>query len=212
VRLLVDSADLDDVRAAHALGILDGVTTNPSLLARTGVRLDDFLASVCGLVSGPVCVPARGLEADAIVAEGRRLAGLHDNVVVKIPLQANGLVALAKLHSEGVRTHATLCCTANQALLAARAGADFVSPVVARLQDMGANGFEVVAQILEIYDHYDFDTQVMVASVRTPLHVQEAAVLGADACTMPLAVLRQLVEHPLTTSIQERFNADWDRA
>jgi transaldolase len=212
VKLLVDSASLDDVRAARALGILDGVTTNPSLLARSGVRLDDFLASVCELVDGPVCVPARGIEADAIVAEGRRLASLHDNVVIKISIQSNGLIALAKLHSEGVRTHATLCCTANQALLAARAGADFVSPVVARLEDTGANGFEVVAQILEIYDHYDFDTQVMVASVRTPLHVQEAAVLGADACTMPLAVLRQLVEHPLTTSMQERFNADWERA
>jgi len=211
VKLLLDSADLEEVRAARALGILDGVTTNPGLLARAGVRLDDFLTEACPLVDGPICVPARGSETDAIVAEGRRLAGLHDHVVVKIPIHASGLRALAKLHSEGVRTHATLCCTANQALLAARCGADFVSPLVARLEETGAKGFEVVSQILQIYDQFDFDTQVMVASIRTPDQVQESAVLGADACTMPLAVLRQLVQHPLTESLNDRFLADWDR-
>ncbi len=211
MKLLLDSANLDEVRAALALGFLDGVTTNPSLLASAGARLDEFIAGACALVDGPVCVPARGVETDAIVAEGRRLAGLHDHVVVKIPIHPSGLRALAKLHSEGVRTHATLCCTANQALLAARCGADFVSPLVARIEETGAKGFEVVSQILEIYDQFDFDTQVMVASVRTPAQVQEAAVLGADACTMSLAVLRQLVHHPLTESLNERFLADWDR-
>jgi transaldolase len=210
MKLLVDSAEIDAVRAARALGCLDGVTTNPSLLARAGVRLDAFVAEVCALIEGPVCVPARGRDTDTLVTEGRRLAALQDSIVVKIPIDAPGLLAIAKLHSEGVRTHATLCCSANQALLAARAGADFVSPMLSRLEETGVNGFELVSQIVEIYDHYDFDTQLMVASVRTPLQVQEVALLGADACTMPLAVLRQLVEHPLTEAMRARFDADGD--
>jgi transaldolase len=212
MKLLLDSADAGEVRAAVELGWIDGVTTNPALLVRAGTTPRELVAAVADLVSGPVSVPVRATEADAIVREGRELAQLHENVVVKIPIQVAGLRAMAKLHSEGVRTHATLCCSATQALLVARAGADFLSPPVGRLAEQGgAAPFELLGQIIEIYDNYEFDTQIVVASVRSAADVLEAARLGADACTVPWRILDELLRHPLTERLRAEFLADWKR-
>jgi transaldolase len=212
MKLFIDSADVDEIRAAAALGVVDGVTTNPALLARRKVRLLDLLPEICALVDGPVSAPARGVETEALVAEGRLLAKVHDNVVIKIPIHADGLRAMSKLHSEGIRTHATLCCSAGQALLAAKSGADFVSPLVGRLDELGGAGLDLVADIIEIYDNYEFDAQIVVASVRHALHVQESALLGADACTVPWRVLQDLMRHPLADSLHSAYLADWPRS
>jgi len=212
MKIFVDSADLEEIRSAVALGYLDGVTMNPAMLSRPRVDLQEVLPRICALVNGPVSAPVRATEAEAIVVEGRGLARLHDNVVVKIPIRHDGLRAMAKLHSEGIRTHATLCCSANQALLAAKSGAHFVSPFVGRLDDLGAAGMDLVAHIIDIFDNYEVDTEVLVASVRHPLHVQEAARLGADGCTMPLGVLEDLARHPLTDTLYDRYLADWKRS
>jgi transaldolase len=211
MKLFLDSANLDEIRALAARGSLDGLTTNPGLIARERVVLEEFVPAACALVQGPVSVPVRATEAEAIVLEGRTLAKLHDDVVVKIGIDPEGLQAIAKLHSEGIRTHATLCCSGSQALLAARAGAYFVSPLLGRLEDLGVPALDLVAQMIEIYDNYEFDTQIMVASVRSVWHVQESARLGADAATLPRALLDGLARHPLTESLQERFQADWKR-
>ncbi len=211
MKIFLDSANLDEIQRASAAGLIDGLTTNPSLLARARVVREEFVPAACALVQGPVSVPVRATEADAIVLEGRTLAKLHDDVVVKIGIDAEGLRAIAKLQSEGIRTHATLCCSAAQALLAARAGAHFVSPLLGRLEDLGLPALDLVAEIIEIYDNYEFDTQIMVASLRSVWHVQESARLGADAATMPLGLLQDLARHPLTASLQERFQAEWKR-
>jgi len=211
MKLFLDSANLDEIRAVAATGLIEGLTTNPTLLARERVRREEFVPAACALVQGPVSVPVRSLEAEAIVQEGRTLAKLHDAVVVKIGIDPQGLRAIAKLQSEGIRTHATLCCSSAQALLAARAGAHFVSPLLGRLEDLGEPALDLVAQIIEIYDNYEFDTQIMVASVRSVWHVQEAARLGADAATLPGPLLDGLARHPLTVSLQERFQAEWKR-
>lgn len=211
MKLFLDSANLDEIRATLATSVIDGLTTNPSLLARERVTREEFVPAACALVQGPVSVPVRALEAEAIVHEGRSLAKLHDDVVVKIGIDPEGLRAIAKLQSEGIRTHATLCCTSAQALLAARAGAYYVSPLLGRLEDLGLPALELVAQMIEIYDNYDFDTQIMVASLRSVWHVQEAARLGADAATLPRPLLEGLARHPLTASLQERFQAEWKR-
>lgn len=212
MKLFLDSADIEDVRTAVQLGFVDGVTMNPSLLARCGVRLEDVLPQICALLDGPVSAPVRATETEAIVVEGRRWARVHDNVVVKIPIDEAGLGAMARLHSEGIRIHATLCCSTGQALLAARCGADWLSPVVGRLDESGVPGLETVSHILEIYDNYEFDTQVMVASVRSTQHVQEAARLGTDACTLSLDLLRELAHHPLSQTLKNGFLADWERS
>jgi transaldolase len=211
MKIFLDSANLDEIRAATASGVIDGLTMNPALLARERVVREELVPAVCALVQGPVSVPVRATETEAMVVEGRALAKLHDDVVVKIGIDAPGLQAIAKLQSEGIRTHATLCCSSAQALLAARAGAFFVSPLLGRLEDLGVPALQLVAEIIEIYDNYEFDTQIMVASLRSVWHVQEAARLGADAATMPRALLGALAEHPLTASLQERFQADWKR-
>ncbi len=211
MKMFLDSANVDDVRALAAAGAIDGVTMNPALLARDKVILEDVLAMICELAGGPVSAPVRANEWEAIVREGRALAKVHERVVVKIPIHADGLRAIAKLHAEGIRTHATLCCSANHGLLAARAGADFVSPIVGRLEETGVSGLEVVAQMIEIYDNYEFDTQIMVASVRTPTHVQEAALLGADAVTMPRRLFEAIAHHPLAERVQSEFLAAWKR-
>jgi transaldolase len=211
VQLYLDSARLEEIRAAAEMGYVDGVTTNPALLAQQADRLEDLVMEICQLIPGPVCVPVRGTRDVEIVQEARRLAELQDRVIVKIPIHDDGLRAMARLHSEGIRTHATLCCSPAQALLAAKCGAYFVSPFVARLDASGFPGNEVVAQILEIYDNYEFDTRVMVASIRNTLQVQEAAVLGVDGATVSMAVLRELHRHPLSDTLQERYTADWSR-
>ncbi|MFQ5599363.1 MAG: transaldolase family protein [Candidatus Krumholzibacteriia bacterium] len=212
MKLFIDSADLDEIRAAAALGVLDGVTTNPGLLAACDVPVAELVPEICSIVDGPVSVPVRGDNRERIVEAGRAAARLHDNVVIKVPLHGDGLGAMSRLRSEGIRTHATLCCSASQALLAARCGAWFVSPFVGRVDALGASGTELVAQIVDIYDNYEFDTQIMVASVRSVMHVQESALLGADACTMPLAVLEELVRHPLTETLHAEYLADWTRS
>lgn len=211
MKIFLDSANPDEVRAVAAQFAIDGVTMNPGLLAREKVRLEDVLAAICERSPGPVSAPVRAADADGIVTEGRALAELSERIVVKIPIHAAGLKAMAKLHSEGIRTHATVCCTANQGLLAARAGADFVSPLVGRLEGAGVSGMDLVAQILEIYDQYDYDTQVMVASLRTTTHVQDAALLGVDAVTLPRRLLEELAQHPLSDRIHEEFLAAWKR-
>lgn len=212
MQLFLDSARLEDIRAAAASGFLDGVTTNPALLARESADIEELVREVCSLLPGPICIPVRAERTAEIVQEARRLAQLEDRVIVKIPINEEGLRAMARLHSEGIRTHATLCCTPAQALLAAKCGAYFVSPFVARLDASGFDGKEVVAQILEIYDNYEFDTRVMVASIRTTLQVQEAAVLGVDGATVSWAVLKDLHRHPLSDALNQKYRADWSRS
>ena len=212
MQLFLDSASLDEIRAASELGFLDGVTINPALLAQQSRPLDQLVQEICALVAGPVCVPVRHQRDADIVKEARTLAELHDQVIVKIPIHEDGLRAMGRLHSEGIRTHATLCCTATQALLAAKCGAYYVSPFVARLDAIGSSGADVVLQILEIYDNFEFDTRVMVASIRNTLQVQEAAVLGVDGCTISWAVMRQLHQHPLSDTLQQNYMADWPRS
>jgi transaldolase len=210
MKIFLDSAHVDEVRAAVAAGAIDGLTTNPTLLARAQVDLEGFLDAVCEIVPGPVSAPVRATEPEAIVTEARALARRHDRLVAKIPITQAGVQAMARLRSEGIRTHATLCCSAAQALLAARAGAHFVSPLVGRLEEHGDAGLEIVSQIVDIYDNYDYDTQIIVASVKKIEHVLESARLGADGVTLPKRILDELVRHPLTDSIQRAFLADWE--
>jgi transaldolase len=211
VKLFLDSCRADEVREASAAYLLDGVTMNPSLLARERVALDQVIETVCELSPGPVSVPVRAEATDAIVDEGRALAARHERIVIKIPIHPAGLRAIARLHREGIRTHATLCCSPAQALLAARAGADWVSPLVGRVDESGGAGLEVVSHILEIYDNYEFDTQVMVASLRTAAQVQDAARLGVDAVTVSRRLLGELVEHPVTARVHEEFVQAWKK-
>ena len=212
MQLFLDSARLDEIRVAAELGFLDGVTTNPALLSEQSTPVETLVREICSMVVGPVCVPVRQDHDMDIVKEARALAELDDRVIVKIPIHEHGLRAMMRLHSEGIRTHATLCCTPAQALLAAKCGAYYVSPFLARLDASGSSGTEVVAQILEIYDNYDFDTRVMVASVRNTLQVQETAILGVDGCTVSLDVMRQLCRHPLSDTLNQQYMADSPRS
>ena len=208
MKIFLDSADLDDVRQAAALGSLDGVTTNPTLVARTGRPHRQVLDEICRVVSGPVSAEVLATDTAAMLDEARELASLAPNIVVKIPLTEPGLRAVRTLTDEGIQTNVTLCFSPVQALLAAKAGATYVSPFVGRLDDVGHDGMGVVEEILTVYRAYDLDTQVLVASVRTPSHVQQAMAMGADAITMPLPVLRKLLRHPLTDEGLARFVAD----
>lgn len=190
------------------MGAIDGVTTNPSLLAKSQISMDDALAGICELVDGPISAEVIATEVEAIVEEGRKLAAVHENVVVKVPLTVDGLKAVRLLTRENIATNVTLCFSANQALLAAKAGASFISPFVGRLDDLSEDGMELIERIVTIYRNYDFDTEVLVASVRHPVHVMQAALIGADACTLPFKVLEQLVAHPLTDQGLARFLED----
>ncbi len=211
MKFFIDSADVKEIRAAHAMGCLDGVTTNPSLLAKVGRPLDETIREICSIVDGPVSAECVSLEADDLIKEGRELAKIHDNVVVKIPMGVPGMVAVKALTAEGIRTNVTLCFSANQALLCAKAGATYVSPFVGRLDDISQDGMELIQAILEIYGNYDFDTQVLVASVRSPNHVLQAARMGADVATIPFNVLAQLAQHPLTDIGIQKFLKDWEK-
>lgn len=192
-----------------ALGLVDGVTTNPSLIAKEGRPFRDIVAEILTIVDGPINLEVVSTDAPGMVAEGRELAKLHKNVVVKIPLIADGLKAVRLLHAEGIRTNVTLCFSAPQALLAAKAGASYISPFVGRLDDISHVGMDLVRQIVTIYENYGYATQVLAASLRTPVHFLEAALAGAHVSTLPPAVLRQLLKHPLTDAGLERFLADW---
>jgi len=211
MKFFIDTADVEEIRKAHAMGVLDGVTTNPSLLARVGRGLEETIREICSIVDGPVSAECVSEQAPEMIREGRELAKIHDNVVVKIPMGVEGLKAVKALTSEGIRTNVTLCFSANQALLAAKAGATYISPFVGRLDDISQDGMELIAHIIEIYQNYDFETQVLVASVRNPVHVLQAARMGADVATVPFNVITQLAQHPLTDIGIKKFLADWEK-
>jgi transaldolase len=208
VKIFVDTANLGQIREAQRWGVVDGVTTNPSLVAKEKRPFREVIREICALVDGPVSAEAIALEADAIVAEGRELAKIHDRVVVKVPILKEGLVATRRLASEGIRVNMTLVFSPAQALLAAKAGASYISPFVGRLDDAGHNGMDVIEQTMEILRNYEYAAEVIVASVRNPVHVVQAAMLGAHVATIPFAVLEQLYRHPLTDVGLEKFLAD----
>ncbi len=211
MKIFLDTANLDEIRDAVQWGVIDGVTTNPSLIAREGGDFIDTIHQICGMVDGPVSAEVVAQDAATMIAEGRLLAQVHKNVVVKVPLTVDGLKACKALSGDGTRVNVTLCFQAAQALLAAKAGATYISPFVGRLDDVSADGMSLVADIIEIYENYGFDTQVLVASVRHPIHVVEAAKLGAHVATCPLSVLMQLAKHPLTDIGLTRFLEDWKK-
>ncbi|MCC6681881.1 MAG: fructose-6-phosphate aldolase [Phycisphaeraceae bacterium] len=209
MKLFLDTADLDAIRRIKRLGMLDGVTTNPSHVSKTGLDPQELYPLICGEVDGPVSLETVGTDADQIFKEGLALAAVADNVVVKVPLLPEGLIAVRRLAGEGIATNVTVTFSANQAILAAKAGADYVSPFVGRLDGVGHDGMDLVRQIHQIYDNYDFKTQIITAAVRHPIHVLQAALAGSHICTMAPAVFDQLYEHPLTDSGIAQFLADW---
>jgi len=209
MKLFLDTANVKEIQEAASLGLLDGVTTNPSLVSKEGRSFRDVLLEVCQLVDGPISAEVVSVEAEAMIKEGRELAKIHKNIVVKCPLIPEGLKATKKLASEGIRVNVTLCFSPTQALLAAKAGAWCVSPFIGRLDDVSSDGMALIRQILTIYRNYQYKTLVLVASVRHPQQVVEAALAGGDICTMPYAVYQQLFKHPLTDSGLKKFLADW---
>lgn len=216
MKFFIDTADLNEIRAAEELGVLDGVTTNPSLIAKivgdpgsfTYQDFKDHISLICELVDGPVSAEVTTLKAEEMIAEGEDLASIHENVVIKCPLTIDGLKAIRYFSKQGIKTNATLVFSPNQALLAAKAGADYVSPFVGRLDDISTSGMALVEQIVTIYDNYGYLTEVIVASVRHPQHVIEASMIGADIATIPYSVIKQLVNHPLTDSGLKKFMED----
>ena len=210
MKIYLDTGNVKEIEEAASLGVLDGVTTNPSLVSKEGRDFKDLLLEVCRIVDGPISAEVVSLEADAMVREGRGLAKIHQNIVVKCPLIPEGLKATKQLASEGIRVNVTLCFSPTQALLAAKAGAWCVSPFIGRLDDVSSDGMELIRQILTIFRNYEFTTQVLVASIRHPQHVVEAALAGGHICTMPFAVFQQLVKHPLTDIGLKKFLADWE--
>lgn len=211
MKFFIDTANTDEIRQANAMGLVDGVTTNPSLVAKTGRPFQEVIEEICSIVDGPISAEATATDTEGLVSQARDLAKIHKNIVVKIPLTLEGLAAVRTLSSEGIKTNVTLCFSASQALLAAKAGATYISPFVGRLDDVSTVGMEMVEQIMDIYANYGFETEVIVASVRHPVHVLEAALIGADIATIPYKVLMQLVKHPLTDVGIERFLADWEK-
>jgi len=209
MKFYLDTASVKEIQEAASLGLLDGVTTNPSLVAKEGRVFREVLVDICNIVHVPISAEVVSIEADAMVKEGRELAKIHKNIVVKVPLIAEGLKATKRLAAEGIRVNVTLCFSPTQALLAAKAGAWCVSPFIGRLDDISSNGMELVRQILTIYTNYDFKTYVLVASVRHPQQVVEAALAGGHICTMPFTIFQQMVKHPLTDAGLKKFLADW---
>ena len=212
MKIFLDSGNLEDVQNLVPLGIIDGVTTNPSLLAKEDADPRSLLAEICRIVQGPVSAEVVATDSDGMVSEGRELAGIDPHIVVKVPFGKAGITACRALTSEGLLVNVTLVFSATQALLAAKAGASFVSPFVGRLDDIGTSGLGLVEEIVEIYENYEFTTEILVASVRGPLHILEAARLGADVCTCPAGVIESMFKHPLTDSGLERFLKDWEKA
>lgn len=212
MKLFVDTGNLKDIEALCALGIIDGVTTNPSLLAKETGDYKENLKKICAIVKGPVSGEVISTEYDGMLAEGHEIAKLDPHMVVKLPLTRNGIRACKALSSDGIKVNVTLVFSAAQALLAAKAGATFVSPFVGRLDDVGQNGMELISEIVQIYENFDFATEVLVASCRNPIHIVDAAKMGADICTAPPSVIDQLFNHPLTTIGLERFLKDWEKA
>ena len=211
MKFFIDTADVKEIREGAAMGLVDGVTTNPSLVAKTGRKFQDVLLEICDVVAGPVSAEVVGTTYDAILKEGRELAALRKNIVVKVPLIAEGLKAVRTFTDEGIKTNVTLCFSATQALLAAKAGATYISPFVGRLDDVSTSGMQLISEICEIYGNYGYETEVLVASVRHPMHVHEAAMIGAHVITAPLSVLLMLAKHPLTDLGLQKFLADWEK-
>jgi transaldolase len=211
MKFFIDSANLGEIREANDLGVLDGVTTNPSLVAKEGREFIPLLKEICAIVNGPVSAEVISTDFNGMMKEAHDLVKIHENIVVKIPLIKEGLKAVKALSGEGIRTNVTLCFSATQALLAAKAGASFISPFVGRLDDIASNGMELISQIVTIYNNYDYQTEVLVASVRHPIHVVEAGLIGAHVCTLPFKVIDQLIRHPLTDLGLEKFLADWNK-
>ncbi len=211
MKIFIDTADLDEIREAKTMGLLDGVTTNPSLIAKTGKPFRKVLEEICAIVDGPVSAEVVATDAPGMLTEARELSRVAENIVIKIPLITEGLKATRTLTDEGIKTNVTLCFSPTQAWLAAKAGATYVSPFVGRLDDVSTDGMDLIGQILAIYGNYDFDTEVLVASVRHPMHVVEAAMLGAHVATIPFAVIAKLAHHPLTDLGLQRFLDDWKK-
>lgn len=209
MKFFVDTADVKEIRELNDLGLVDGVTTNPSLILKSGGKIIEVTKQICDIVEGPVSAEVTATDYSEMMKEAAVLAKIADNIAIKVPLTFDGLKACKALRSEGRMVNVTLCFSATQALLAAKAGATFISPFVGRLDDTGIDGMELIAEIRQIYDNYDFDTEILVASVRTTNHVKQAAIIGADVATVPPATLRALVKHPLTDKGLEQFLADW---
>ena len=209
MKFFVDTAEIKDIKELYETGLLDGVTTNPSLIAKSGRDFKEVIAEICALVPGPVSAEVASLEYDGMIAEGERLAKIASNVVIKLPLTMNGLKATKYFSDKGIHTNVTLCFSANQALLAAKVGATYISPFLGRLDDINLDGVELIENIRQIYDNYGFETQILAASIRSPNHVTQVALAGSDVATIPPAVIRKLAEHPLTNAGIEGFLKDW---
>lgn len=209
MKFFIDTANIDEIKQAVAMGMVDGVTTNPSLVARENKPHEEILKEICAVVDGPVSAEVVSVEADGMVAEGEKLSALHPNIVVKIPMITEGLIAVKRLAAAGIKSNVTLVFSATQALMAAKAGAAYVSPFVGRLDDISANGMDLVADIMTIYANYGYSTEIIVASIRNPMHVVETGLIGADIATIPFKVIAQLANHPLTDIGLEKFLADW---
>ncbi len=211
MKFFIDTADIDEIKEAHSMGMADGVTTNPSLIAKEDGEFEDIIREICTVVDGPISAEVISLEADGMVKEARELAKIHDNIVIKIPMTVDGLKATRTLTDEGIKTNVTLIFSPLQALMAAKAGATYVSPFVGRLDDISHEGMLLVEQIVDIYSNYAFETEIIVASIRSPLHVLESAVIGADIATIPFSVLAKLAAHPLTDKGIKAFLDDWEK-
>ena len=211
MKFFADTAEVKDIKELTDLGLLDGVTTNPSLIAKSGRQFKDVIAEICGIVEGPVSAEVVSLDYDGMMREAADLRKIAKNVTIKVPLTLDGLKACKALSSDGCMVNVTLCFSANQALLAAKAGATFISPFVGRLDDIHLDGTELISEIRQIYDNYAFDTEILAASVRTALHVKQVALIGADVATCPPSVIKSLVKHPLTDKGIEQFMADWKK-
>jgi len=211
MKFFIDTANIDEIKEAAKMGMVDGVTTNPSLISKEGRDFEEVIKEICEIVDGPISAEVISIDAEGMVNEARHLAGIHDNIVVKIPMTVDGLKATRTLTGEGIKTNVTLVFSPLQALMAAKAGATYVSPFVGRLDDLSHEGLLLVEQIVEIYSNYGYDTQIIVASVRNPLHVLDAAMMGADIATIPFNVLGKLAAHPLTDKGLKSFLDDWNK-
>lgn len=211
MKFFIDTANIDEIKKGVAMGMVDGVTTNPSLIARENKPFEEIIAEICQVVDGPVSAEVISLNAEGMVKEAKILAAMSDKIVIKIPMIMEGMKAVKELTSLGINTNVTLVFSAAQALLAAKAGATYVSPFVGRLDDLGQHGMELISEIMTIYRNYDYHSEVIVASIRNPLHVMDAALIGADIATIPLKIIEQLANHPLTTLGVEQFLADWEK-
>ena len=211
MKFFIDTANIDEIREANSMGMVDGVTTNPSLIAKEGRDFEDIIKEICQIVDGPISAEVISTDTKGMIKEARHLAKIHDNIVVKIPMIVDGLKATRRLSDEGIKTNVTLAFSPLQALMAAKAGANYISPFIGRLDDLSQEGLLLVEQIVEIYSNYAFDTEIIVASIRNPLHVLESALMGADIATIPFNVLGKLAAHPMTDKGLKAFLDDWEK-